>query len=163
MLATLAQAACSARQDDAPWRVLDVEDADDLAAMAARIIPTTDTPGATEAGVIHFFDQALAGEMADLLPYIRQELAGFNAGLDRRFAALDTDAQDARLQTIEHESFFALVRQMTLFGFFAMSRYGGNRDHLGWALLDFDGHHGAWTYPFGYYDAAYDAGDADGE
>ena len=27
---------------------------------------------------------------------------------------------------------------MTIFGFFAMSRYGGNRDEIGWKLLGFE-------------------------
>jgi hypothetical protein len=40
---------------------------------------------------------------------------------------------------------------MTILGFFAMSSYGGNRDHVGWDLIGFEGH-GAWTAPFGYYD-----------
>ena len=40
-------------------------------------------------------------------------------------------------------------------GFFAMSRYGGNRDNIAWDLIGFEGNHGAWEYPFGYYDAEY--------
>ena len=43
-----------------------------------------------------------------------------------------------------------------------MSRYGGNRNGVGWALVGFDGH-GAATAPFGYYDAAYMEARADGE
>lgn len=152
-LAGIAQSACSARQDDAPWRVLAEDDAADFAAMAARIIPTTDTPGAAEAGVVHFFDQALAGELADSLPFLRTELATVNARLGRRFATLDAASQDAELQSIETSRFFALVRVLTLYGFFAMSSYGGNSDHVAWKLIGFDGHHGAWEYPFGFYDA----------
>ena len=52
---------------------------------------------------------------------------------------------------------------MTVFGFFAMSSYGGNKDHIGWDLIGFKGHHGAWEYPFGYYDAAVHGGSYDGE
>jgi hypothetical protein len=40
-----------------------------------------------------------------------------------------------------------------------MSRYGGNREQVGWSLIGFEGHHGAWTYPFGYYDAEASRGD----
>jgi hypothetical protein len=52
---------------------------------------------------------------------------------------------------------------MTIFGFFAMEKYGGNRGHVGWDLIGFEGHHGAWQYPFGYYDAAYHSGAGDDE
>jgi len=47
-------------------------------------------------------------------------------------------------------------RNLTMFGFFAMSRHGGNRDHVSWKLIGYEGHHGAWAPPFGYYDAHYD-------
>lgn len=152
-IATLAQAACSAKDGNAGYTTLGEQDARDFAAMAARIIPTTDTPGATEAGVIHFFDQAFASDMAEALPWAQDELAGMNAGLGGRFADLEADAQDNALRRIERGAFFELVRVMTLFGFFAMTRYGGNREQVGWNLIGFDGHHGPWTYPFGYYDA----------
>ncbi len=153
-IALLAQAACSAKQDAAAFTVLGVEPARDFAAMAARVIPTTETPGATEAGVIHFFDQAFATDMAEAMPWALAELSNFNATLGTNFAGLSPGAQDDALRAIESGPFFELVRLMTLFGFFAMSRYGGNRDSVGWSLVGFDGHHGAWTYPFGFYDAA---------
>ena len=159
--AATAREAVAAQESGAPFAVLAGDDARDFAAIAARIIPTTDTPGATEAGVIHFFDQAFAGDMAGELPFALAELAALNRDRDRRFAELDVAAQDGILASIEEGPFFALLRTMTIFGFFAMSRYGGNRDQVGWKLIDFEGHHGTWTYPFGYYDAqaAREAGD----
>lgn len=160
-LAAITQAACSARDDGDVFSALGADDARDLAAIAARILPTTDTPGANEAGVIHFFDQALADAMAGSLPFVLDELAALNASVGRRFAALDAAAQDAALLDIEDGPFFALARTMTIFGFFSMSRYGGNRDHVGWNLIGFDGHHGAWQYPFGYYDTEAQRGDVD--
>lgn len=159
-VALIAQAACSAKQDGAVLAVLADDAAEDFAAMAARVIPTTDTPGATEAGVIHFFDQAFRTDMAGAMPWALGELSNFNASLGTRFAELAPGAQDDALRAIEGGPFFEWVRLMTLFGFFAMSRYGGNRDHVGWSLVDFDGHHGAWSYPFGYYDAEAADGDA---
>lgn len=152
-MAAMVQAACDARDDEAGFQVLDASDAADFAAIAARIIPTTDTPGATEAGVIHFFDQAFATDMADSLPFAVAELARFNDGLPARFAALPEDRQDAALGAIEAGPFFELLRVMTIFGFFSMQTYGGNRNHVGWHLIGFEGHHGGWQYPFGYYDA----------
>ena len=160
-LAAIAQAACTAKSESAPYRVLSVAEAADLEAIAARIIPTTDTPGAREAGVIHFIDNAFADEMNDQLDAARDGLAKFNAAFKNfasstdRLADLDPDAQDAFLHTQDTSEFFGLVRLMTIFGFFAMSQYGGNNNHVGWDLIGFEGHHRAWTYPFGYYDAEY--------
>ena len=163
-LATITQAACSAKQASAAFLVLDDAEAADFAAIAARIIPTTDTPGANEAGVIHFFDNAFAGDMADSLDSARAGLAEFNAAISAdHFSELSEDDQDAFLHTQDQGEFFGLVREMTIFGFFAMSTYGGNKDHIGWDVIGFEGHHGAWAYPFGHYDAEYAKENAHGE
>jgi len=167
-LAAITQAACTAEQESAAFLVLGADEAADFSAIAARIIPTTDTPGATEAGVIHFFDNAFADAMSGQLEAARAGLAGFNAALADagnagRFDQLSDDEQDAFLHTQEASDFFGLSWEMTMFGFFAMSSYGGNKDHVGWDLIGFEGHHGAWSYPFGYYDAAYAKENAHGE
>jgi gluconate 2-dehydrogenase gamma chain len=155
-LAALTASACSARDATARFQVLRNGEGETIAAMAARLIPTTDTPGATEAGVIHFIDQAFNGSLADELAATRAELAQFQAALEVEhpgvpFAALPADAQDRFLSNREGSPFFERIREMTILGFFAMSSYGGNRDHVGWDLIGFEGH-GAWTAPFGYYD-----------
>lgn len=158
-LAAIVQSACSAKTEGAAFRVLEPREAVDFAAIAARIIPTTDTPGATEAGVIRFLDNAFAAEMQGELAAARVGLDDLNSsvaashGGDRSFSDLAADEQDEMLMAIERGAFFGLMREMTVFGFFAMSSYGGNRDHVGWELIGFKGHHGAWQYPFGHYDA----------
>jgi len=154
-LASIAQSACSAKQEGTTFALLGTAEAADFAAMAARIIPTTDTPGATEAGVIYFIDRALSEERSHSLELARTGLAEVNATLSNgtRFSELDDTNQDAMLGSIENGPFFGLVREMTIFGFFAMSSYGGNKDNIAWDLIGFEGHHGAWEYPFGYYDA----------
>jgi len=158
-LVGIAEAAHAAKSESAPYRILGAIEAADLEAIAARVIPTSDTPGATEAGVIHFIDNAFADEMSDQLDAARAGLTRFNAALKNfssstdRFADLNPDAQDAFLHTQDSSEFFGLVRLMTIFGFFSMPKYGGNKNHVGWDLIGFEGHHGAWSYPFGYYDA----------
>src|SRR5262245_4937769 len=59
-----AEAASTARAAGEGFRHLGAADAADLGAIAARIVPTDDTPGATEAGVIWFIDQALGTFLA---------------------------------------------------------------------------------------------------
>ena len=164
-LAAISQAACSARDSSASFESLGEAEAADVAAIAARIIPTTDTPGANEAGVVYFFDRALAEEMSDKLDAIRSgiELLSESVAAPDRFASLPPQQQDARLREIENSPIFALFRQMTIFGFFAMSEYGGNKDHIGWELIGFKGHNGGWQYPFGHYDAQVHGGADDGE
>ncbi|MDA1062824.1 MAG: gluconate 2-dehydrogenase subunit 3 family protein, partial [Proteobacteria bacterium] len=123
-LAAITQAACSAKQEAADFLVLGAVEAADFAAIAARIIPTTATPGATEAGVIYFFDHAFADAMRSNLDAARSGLAEFNlalavAGHDGRFDQLSVDEQDNFLRAHETSAFFTLVREMTIFGFFA--------------------------------------------
>jgi gluconate 2-dehydrogenase gamma chain len=164
-LLAITQAACTARDDSAAFATLTEGEAADLSAIAARIIPTTDTPGVTEAGVIHFFDNAFAAEMSDKLEDARNGLEALNKSMPggKTIADLPADEQDDRLRAIEGSAFFDLMRQMTIFGFFAMSNYGGNKDHIGWELIGFKGHNGGWQYPFGYYDAHVHGGRDDGE
>jgi len=168
-IAAITQAACSAKDESAAFVTLGPDEARDFAAIAARIIPTTDTPGATEAGVIHFIDKAFAAEMSNQLEFARTGLAEFNDALESEHASaaqlgdLSEDEQVAFLQTRETSGFFNLMWAMTIFGFFAMEKYGGNRDQVGWELIGFEGGHGPWQYPFGYYDAQVHGEANDGE
>lgn len=153
-LAAISQSACGARDAGTAFVTLGPDEAADFAAIAARIIPTTDTPGANEAGVIYFFDRAFAEEMSDALPFARAELANLNESTATgRFSLLTEEDQDHALREIENEPVFGLLHVMTMFGFFGMSSHGGNKDHVAWDLLGFEGHHGAWQYPYGFYDA----------
>lgn len=162
-LAALAQAACTARDDAAPFATLGDEEAADFAAIAARIIPKTDTPGATEAGVIYFWDNVLGGSRARFLSSVRSFRDDINAGLDKPFAEVGEAEQDATLRMLEQDMRFDICRELTIFGFFAMEKHGGNKGHLSWDLIGFKGHHGAWAPPFGHYDAEYNAEKTDGE
>ncbi len=154
-LAAIAQAACSARDQAAAFVTLGDEEARDYAAAIARLIPTTDTPGAGDAGVIWFWDNVLGNYYAHLLEPVRGLRDRLLAETDGRFATLDADAQDAALHAIEDDGRFEIWRILTIFGFFAMAMHGGNRDHVSWDLVGYKGHHGAWQPPFGHYDAEY--------
>ena len=159
VLAAITQAACTAKEEASSFKVLGSRESKDFAAIAARVIPTTNTPGATEAGVIYFIDNAFAAEMSDRLEEARSGLKLFNSALAAahpgtgELSDLSAADQDAFLTTQESTGFFKLVRDMTIYGFFAMPKYGGNRDNIGWDLIGFEGDHGGWQYPFGYYDA----------
>ena len=156
-LAAISQAACTAREEQAAFVVLGEAEAVEFEAIAARIIPATDTPGARECGVIYFFDQSFGTFNAPMLPMLRNGLEAFQAGIDggRNFSALSDAEQDAWLEANQETPFFGLMRLMTFSGFFGMSRYGGNKDGIGWKLLGMDPNAHAYVSPFGYYDAEY--------
>jgi gluconate 2-dehydrogenase gamma chain len=157
LLSAAARAAVETRTAAAGYRHLGNAEAADFAAIAARIVPSDEGPGATEAGVIWFIDAALGGFAADKAAALREGLAALNASLGgngpaRRFASLDASAQDLALGAIDGTPFFEALRFLTLAGLLVNPDYGGNRDHVGWQLIGFEHRH-AWQPPFGHYDA----------
>ena len=156
-LAALSQAAYAARENDATFTTLESAEAKEFEAIVARIIPTTDTPGAREAGVIHFLDQTFGTFNAPMLGPARGMLQQFQAGIDgdALFSALPESAQDVYLRSQEDTPFFGMLRFLTVCGFFGLTKYGGNRDGVGWELAGMNPHTHVYTSPFGYYDAEY--------
>lgn len=162
-LAAIAQAACTARDEAAAFATLTVEEAADYAAIAARIIPTTDTPGANEAGVIYFWDNVLGDYQKPLLSVVRSFRDDMNTAQGATFSSLAEADQDEALKQLEQDPRFDVCRLLTICGFFSMEKHGGNKGHLSWDLIEFKGHHGAWAPPFGYYDAEFAKEQTDGE
>lgn len=155
-LAAAAEAAAAARDAGAAFLYLGAADAAALEAVAARIIPDDETPGARAAGVIHFIDQALGGFMAEAADELRRGVESLDeraAAAGQPFAGLDAAAQDAVLRGIEDTPFFGLMQFLTVAGMFSLPSHGGNRHYAGWKLLGFEHRHG-WAPPFGHYDAA---------
>lgn len=131
-----------------------------VAAIAARIVPTDDLPGATEAGVAYFIDRGLGSFLGANREDFLIGLAGFEANVAAAhpdagsFAALPAPAQDDFLKSVESTAFFGTMRLWTLFGLLASPAYGGNRDGVGWKLAGFEEAH-QFTPPFGFYDRDY--------
>ncbi|HKE96064.1 MAG TPA: gluconate 2-dehydrogenase subunit 3 family protein [Povalibacter sp.] len=163
-LAKVARAAHDAQlaheSPGAPTTFLSRIELADVDAIAAQIIPTDATPGAREAGVALFIDRALATFFARMASDFRSQLAAFHVHCQTRypdapsFAALGNERQMEFLTQIERTPFFERVRLLTLIGMLAMSKYGGNRDNVGWKLLGFQDQH-VFQPPFGYYDRDY--------
>lgn len=154
----------------------------DVEAVSAAIIPTTDTPGAREAGVVYFVDRGLMTFAQDQREPLAQGLKVLTA-LTRElfpgsesFASLAGAQQLEVLQTLEAEKpddqekrhkppraslagvdgqqIFGMFRFMTVLGVFANPEYGGNRNRAGWELLNFKPAMAHFP-PFGYYDKEY--------
>ncbi len=141
------------------FEVLTAEQAEDLEAIAAQIIPSDDdVPGAREAKAIVFIDRSLASFASGQLDQILEGLAELNGrvvargGEATRFAQLRADDQVTLLIEIEDTPFFWRVRSSTLVGTFAHPNWGGNHEGTGYEILGFDPRF-IWQPPFGEYDA----------
>lgn len=154
------------------------EQAIEVDAVSARIIPTTDTPGAREAGVLYFIDRALATFAADNQRDYRDGLSELQGRVRElfpsvgKFSAATPEQQDQILQSLDTQpaaggrrgmrnrqaaqSFFEAVRVHTITGFLIDPEAGkdGNRDGVGWTVIGRDREH-MFQPPFGYYDKDY--------
>ena len=158
-LASSALLSCAPPGHAIAWRTFSEPDAAVVDAIAALIIPTDDTPGAREAGVVQFIDRSLdtfAREQRTLfangLSDLSKRVEAAHPGVDS-FVKLDAARQAALLQDLESSKseFFTAMLAATAAGMFANPEYGGNRDKLGWKLIGFDDRY-FWQQPFGYYD-----------
>jgi gluconate 2-dehydrogenase gamma chain len=147
-------------QSKKKFAVLTPDEVETLAAIADRIFPQTDTPGAVEIGALEYIDIALAGDYAALTPLYREGLRFLDRlarkQFDKTFADLADEHKDALLVDFEAGEvsgfkrageFFETVRYHVLEGIFCEPQYGGNKDMVGWRLVDFPGQQ------FGYTDA----------
>lgn len=156
--ASLAHAAKAASGPPPPWQVLTPEQAADIEAITAQVIPTDDLPGAREARVVNFIDHSLATWAADQRDPLLTGLEGFNQEVakqlpgTKRFAELTAERQLEFLRANETSDFFQQVRAATIAGMFSLPSYGGNYDKAGWRILGFEDRF-AWQPPFGAYDA----------
>jgi len=157
-----AEHAAHTREAASPGKleVLSAEQAAEIEAVASRIIPGGDTPGAREAGVIYFIDRALAtfaaGDRDDYekgLPVLQAKTREMFPGL-RKFSEATSAQQDQVLGVLEGQPFFEMMVAHTVMGFLCDPARGGNRGEAGWKLIGFDGSP-AFTPPFGYYDRDY--------
>ena len=151
------------------------EEAGQIEAITARIIPTDDTPGAREAGVVYFIDRALITFAADDQKTYRQGLPELQARASEmfpsvsKFSGLTAEQQDAVLHSFDEntdaprrafrprpgaQNFFETLRQHTISGFLIDPDYGGNHDGVGWKVIGREREH-IFQAPFGYYDKDY--------
>jgi len=150
------------------------EEAAEIDAIAARIIPSDETPGAREAGVVYFIDRGLTTFAVDDqntyregLPALQARVREFFPSLEK-FSAATPEQQDQVLHSLDERtaparrdsqsggasSFFHVVRIHTIVGFLIDPDSGGNRDGVGWKVIGREPEH-VFQPPFGYYDKDY--------
>jgi len=149
-------------QSSAPvkFEFLSPEQAVEIEAVAAQIIPADDTPGAREARVIYFIDRALSTFDKDRQPLYVKGLKDLQAKQKKmfkntaKFSELNSEQQIRVLKAFEKNQFFEIVRAHTIMGFFSDPSYGGNYDKIGWKLIGFKDEF-YFKPPFGHYDREY--------
>lgn len=145
-------------ESEAPYEVLTPDQARDLDAFGAQIVPTDDTPGAREAHVVRFIDRAFATAFKDLQPKLQNDLKLLGDAVaekthgSRSFAAL-TDADQIAVMTAFEKASprFNGLRNLIMLGMFSDPIHGGNFHKVGWKLIGFEDRY-SWVPPFGYYD-----------
>jgi gluconate 2-dehydrogenase gamma chain len=157
-LADAAEAGAAAARGEAPrYLALTAAQANEFGAVADRIIPPDETPGARAAGVVNFADRMLASIGADQKPAFDKALIELSAAARARFpkaasfSALGIAQQDEVLTSIEKTEGFGLLRTVTVAGFLSHPSHGGNRDGAGWKTIGLEDRM-SWQSPFGYYD-----------
>jgi gluconate 2-dehydrogenase gamma chain len=158
----------------AKFQFFSPEQAVEIDAITARIIPSDETPGAREAGVVYFIDHALNTFAIDDQKSYREGLPALQSRVHElfpaveKFSAASPDQQDQLLHTFDEKSeygrrfrlnstakpFFETIRVHTIVGFLIDPDSGGNRDGVGWKVIGRDREH-MFQPPFGYYDKDY--------
>jgi len=151
------------------------EQAIEIDAISARIIPTDGLPGAREAGVLYFIDRGLATFSADDQKTYREGLPELQARVTEmfpnaaKFSSLTPQQQDEVLHSLDEnapspqrpfrarpgaQNFFETLRQHTIAGFLIDPDYGGNDSGAGWKVIGREREH-MFQAPFGFYDKDY--------
>jgi hypothetical protein len=151
------------------------DQAKEIDAITSRIIPTDETPGAREAGVVYFIDRALTTFAIDSQKTYHEGLPEMQARTHEIFAALDKfsaatpEQQDQVLHSFDQQtagdrrpyrpraagqSFFDTLRLHTIVAFLLDPDAGGDPNGVGWKVIDRERQH-MFQPPFGYYDKNY--------
>ena len=146
------------------YRFFTLQQAIEFDAFSAQILPSDQTPGAREAGVVHFTDYLLSTIDRDQQAFVKDAFEALHAQITKTvpgatsFASITPEQQNNVMKAMESTLAFRILRGFTLTGFFCdPSLGGGNKDQVGWKLIGFQDDF-LYEPPFGYYDAHYDEG-----
>jgi gluconate 2-dehydrogenase gamma chain len=145
----------SCHQPGETWSYLQEAEARILDAMLDQIIPGDKDPGARDAGVIYFVDRQLTGPYKRYQRHYRNGLKNLEATSQavrgESFYLLSPQDQTAILESLERNevppefwsepaaaSFFNLVVDHAMQGFYGSPIHGGNKDFVSYRMLGID-------------------------
>ena len=137
------------------YRVFTHSEAACLIALCEQIIPADQDGGATDADVIRFIDRQTQLRFPGDLQTYRKGIAALQATCEeqhgRPFEKLDYSGQLEVMKTLEkgnlpaahwegigQQSFFNLVLNRTMQGFYGSPRHGGNKNYISYRMLKLD-------------------------
>lgn len=113
--------------------------------ICSSIIPTDQDPGAHEAKCVHYIEQQLGSTLQRYAVSYREGLPLFASTCreltGHAFGDLDPHARAAFLEQVEKTNpkglatFFAMVVDHTMQGFYGAPEHGGNHDEVSWKML----------------------------
>jgi gluconate 2-dehydrogenase gamma chain len=137
------------------WRFFTDSEAPVVQAITEQIIPSDDDAGANDANVINYLDKQLMGFFRQYQQTFRRGIAGVQQTsmilFKDKFESLDWSQQTEVLQRLEDgtaegdiwqtdsaQTFFNLICDHTMQGFYGSPRHGGNRRFVSFKMLDLD-------------------------
>ncbi len=123
------------------WEFLSDDQARTLAAICDQIVPADDFPSASQAGVLTYIDRQLVRHYRRQQDAYRDGLERVQA-LSRKLTGQDLPSLPPQRQfqmvselSRQDRSFFEMVREHTMEGYYGPPRHGGNRDAISWKML----------------------------
>jgi gluconate 2-dehydrogenase gamma chain len=128
-----------------PFQTFSRDEARIVEALCDQVIPVDESPGAKQAGVLYYIDRQLAGPLHRFEPAYHDGLAKLreecHSKTGKGFGELPFAEQTKFLQDLEAghaeelNSFWRMVIDHTMQGFYGSPAHGGNRDEASWEML----------------------------
>lgn len=140
---------------DSVWRFFTEAESKTVIAFAEQIIPRDKDGGATDANIINFIDKQLVGPYTRFQENYRNGIPAIENSAQnmhqKAFYELDFEIQTAFMimmekgelpgelwQSINQRSFFRLMLDHTMQGFYGSPRHGGNANYVSYKMMRID-------------------------
>lgn len=140
---------------ETPWRFFTADEARTITAFAEQIIPADEDPGATDANVVNFIDKQLVNHYIRFQNKYRSGIKALEESArslhNKLFYELDAKTQIAFMERMEHgelpdkhwqeinqQSFFNMLLDHSMQGFYGSPRHGGNKNYVSYKMIKLD-------------------------
>lgn len=140
---------------DSVWRFFSEAEAKTIIAFAEQIIPRDQDAGATDANVINFIDKQLVGPYTRFQEQYRKGIPAIESSAlklySKSFYELEFGIQTDFMIKMEkgelpeepwkdanQKSFFRLILDHTMQGFYGSPRHGGNKNYVSYKMMKLD-------------------------